>query len=59
MIVGREAINAKKTAPASVNLLSTLAKYSSVDFPGHIPGMNPFEFFILSATSSGLNVIDI
>ena len=38
--------------------LSTYDRYSAVGRPGRMPGMNPPYFFMSSARSSGLNVID-
>ena len=56
---GRVAITARKIAPAKVILVITLLKYSTVDFPGRIPGINPPFAFMLSATSTGLKVIAV
>ncbi len=43
-------------APPNVNRVRTLSMYWDVFFPGLIPGMYPPYFFMLSATSTGLNV---
>ena len=59
MSVGRIAMNARKTAPTNVILVITLFKYSTVDLPGLIPGINPPFAFMLFATSIGLNVIAV
>ena len=36
-----------------------VCRYSTVGFPGRIPGIKPPLFFMLFAISSGLNVIDV
>ena len=55
--IGIIAISAKKNPPNIVNLLITDDKYSVVDLPVLIPGINPPFFLMFSATSTGLNVI--
>ena len=59
MILGNTATKAKNSAPGSVMRVMIKSKYSAVCFPGLIPGMNPPYFFILSAMSTGLNVIAV
>ena len=55
---GNSAITPRYTEPGAVSLLSTYWRYSAVGRPGLMPGMNPPYFFMLSATSVGLKVID-
>ena len=54
--IGIIAISAKKNPPNIVNLLITDDKYSVVDLPVLIPGINPPFFLILLDISAGLNV---
>ena len=57
--IGINAMVESETAPMKTILLSILDRYSLVGLPGLIPGTKPPCFFILSATSIGLNVMDV
>ena len=46
-------------APIKIIEFKILVKYSLVGLPGLIPGTKPPCFFIFSATSIGLNVMDV
>ena len=46
---------ARKIAPIMVILFRTFAMKSEVGLPGRKPGMKPPFFFMLFATSMGLN----
>ena len=46
-------------APINVTLSTTLVMKSLVGLPGLIPGMKPPFFFIFSAISLGLMIIDV
>ena len=54
-IIGIIATIISAIAPIKIILLRILVRYSDVGFPGLIPGINPPLFFILLATSTGLN----
>ena len=56
---GKMAINARNIAPGSVIRVNILSMNSAVRFPGLIPGMNPPDFFMLSARSTGFNTIAV
>ena len=53
-ITGNPAITHSVSAHTKVTLLSTLETYSSVSFPGLIPGINPPFLFKFLAISSVL-----
>ena len=58
-VLGATPIKAKNTDAGSVTLVKILSIYSAVDLPGLTPGIKPQFFFILSATSTGLNAIAV
>src|SRR5215467_14048336 len=55
--IGIRAMRPRYSEPGAVSRVSTKLRYSAVGRPGRMPGMNPPYFFMLSATSVGLNVI--